>query len=42
MVTAEMMIHGEADEEETLDEEEAFQSQEEVEDEVENLQEVGV
>ncbi len=39
-VTAEMMIHGDVDDEETLDEEEALQSREEIEDEVDNLQEV--
>ena len=39
-VTAEMLIHGEVDDEQTLEEEEALQCREEVEEEVDDLQKV--
>ena len=39
-VTADMLIHGEVDDEQTLEEEEALQCREEVEEEVDDLQKV--
>ena len=36
-----MLIHGDVDDEETLDEEEALQSKDEIMEELDNLQEVG-
>jgi len=41
-VTAEMLIHGDVDDEETLAEEEALQCRKEVEEEVDDLQRVRV
>ena len=39
-MTADMLIHGEVDDEQTLEEEEALQCREEVEEEVDDLQKV--